>query len=55
MTEQQTEKWVAWTDEDPERRVEFEVPLGSTYDVSDAGATALGIELSESVNVARAD
>lgn len=49
----ETETWIAWIDGDKENAVEFEVPLGDTYDVASAGADALGVELSEELNVAR--
>ena len=49
-----TETWKAWTDNDPENFATFEVPLGGTCDVADAGAMALGIDVCEELNVARA-
>lgn len=51
--EAQTETWIAWLDGKKGEAVEFEVPLGGTFDVADAGATALGIDVCEELNVAR--
>ena len=48
-----TEMWEAWIDGDREGAVRFDVPVGGTCDIADAGAAALGVDVSEALNVAR--
>lgn len=48
------ERWFAWLDGRVHAHVSFYVPVGSTVDIAQAGADALGVDLSESVNVERA-
>ncbi|MDZ4253223.1 MAG: hypothetical protein U1A72_11715 [Sulfuritalea sp.] len=51
----QTETWRAWLDGKRDEAVTFEVPIAvTTYDVADAGARALGIDVCEELNVERA-
>ena len=50
----ETETWEAWLDGKRDEAVEFQVPVGGTFDVAAAGAQALGVEVSEELNVARA-
>lgn len=52
-TSAETETWEAWLDGKRDAAVTFEVPLGGTYDVVGAGADALGIDVSEDLNVQR--
>lgn len=48
------ETWLAWIDGFEDQAVEFSVPVAGTYDVAQAGADALGVAVSEQLNVARA-
>lgn len=48
-----TEKWAAWLDGQKEEAVEFEVPVFGISDIAALGAAALGVDLSELVNVER--
>lgn len=48
-----TETWEAWVDGKRDESVTFEVPLAGTFDVAQAGADALGIEVCEELNVRR--
>lgn len=48
-----SEVWEAWEDGQREGAVRFLVPLGGTFDVAESGASALGVEVSEVLNVAR--
>lgn len=48
-----TETWIAWVDGSKNEAVEFQVPIGGTFDVAQAGADALGIDVCESLNVAK--
>ncbi len=50
----ETETWVAWLDGKKDEAVEFEAPVGGTYDIAEAGAKALGIDVCEELNVQRA-
>ena len=50
----ETETWVAWLDGKRNEAVEFEVPVAGTYDVAEAGAAALGIDVCEELNIKRA-
>ena len=46
------EVWRAWEDGEKDDAVEFLVPLdGKTHDVADIGADALGVDVSERLNV----
>lgn len=47
------EVWEAWEDGKRDEAERFLVPLGGTFDVAQAGADALGVEVSEALNVAR--
>lgn len=47
------EVWEAWEDGKRDEAERFLVPLGGTFDVAEAGAAALGVDVSESLNVAR--
>jgi hypothetical protein len=51
----QNETWMAWIDGREDEAVVFLVPLDGTYDVAEAGAVALGVDVSEQLNVARKD
>lgn len=53
-TNSNSEKWIAWLDGKRDDAVEFDVPLDGTFDVAEAGAFALGIDVCEELNVARA-
>lgn len=48
-----TETWIAWIDGQREEAVEFEVPIKGLFDVAEAGAKALGIDVCDALNVAR--
>lgn len=49
------EVWTAWEDGARDDAVTFLVPLnGEAFDVADAGAQALGVDVSERLNVERA-
>jgi hypothetical protein len=49
-----TETWIAWIDGQRDEAVEFEVSLdGQPFDVAQAGADALNIDVCEALNVAR--
>ena len=46
------EVWRAWEDGEKDGAVEFLVPLdGKAHDVADIGASALGVDVSERLNV----
>ena len=49
----ETETWEAWLDGKRGDAVQFEVPLAGTFDVAEAGARALGIDVCEELNVER--
>ena len=49
-----TESWVAWLDGKRDEAVKFDAPVCGTFDIAFAGAAALGIEVCEELNVARA-
>ena len=49
----ETETWEAWLDGKREESVQFEAPLAGDFDVAEAGASALGIEVCEELNVKR--
>lgn len=48
-----TETWIAWIDGRRDDAVEFEVPVEGDVDIADAGASALGVDLCEEINVSR--
>lgn len=48
-----SEVWQAWLDGQKDDAERFFVPLGGTADVAELGAQALGVDVSESLNVAR--
>lgn len=45
------EAWEAWEDGKRGEAADFFVPFGRSFDVAEAGANALGVEVSESLNV----
>ncbi len=45
------EAWEAWEDGKRVEAADFFVPFGRSFDVAEAGANALGVEVSESLNV----
>lgn len=47
------EDWRAWIDGDEDNAVTFRVPLDAGVDIAFAGACALGVDVSENLNVAR--
>ena len=47
------EIWEAWIDGDRDNAERFSVPAGGMVDIAEAGAAALGVEVSESLNVVR--
>lgn len=49
-----TETWIAWLDGNRDEAVEFQVPLAHPFDVAQAGADALGVDVCEELNVQRA-
>ena len=49
--ESMMETWIAWIDGHKDEAVEFEVPEAGTFDVAEAGANALGIDVCEELNV----
>ena len=49
----EVEAWTAWVDGDKIGAVEFFAPVGGTFDIAEAGAAALGVEVSEQLNVSR--
>jgi hypothetical protein len=48
-----TETWIVWIDGQRDEAVEFEVPIGGVFDVAQAGADALNIDVCEALNVER--
>lgn len=49
----EVESWEAWEDGKEGARVLFFVPAHGTCDVAELGANALGVDVSESLNVQR--
>ena len=49
----EVETWEAWVDGQRDAAVEFHAPVGETFDIAEAGAAALGIEVCEELNVRR--
>ncbi len=49
----ETETWEAWIDGKRDEAVQFEAPVGGTFDIAEAAAAALGIDVCEELNVAR--
>ena len=49
----EVEVWEAWVDGKRDEAVRFLVSKGGAYDIASAGADALGVELSDSINVQR--
>lgn len=47
------EVWEAWEDGKRDEAERFLVPVGGTFDVAEAGAQALGVDVSDILNVAR--
>lgn len=50
---EETEEWEAWGDGARDDAVRFIVPAGGVVDIAEAGAAALGVDVSERLNVAR--
>lgn len=53
VTECTYEAWEAWEDGKRDESVIFLVPIGGTYDIASAGAEALGVDVSEYLNVSK--
>ena len=54
MTTHNTETWLAWIDGNEAEAIEFTIPADAiTFDVAQAGADALGIDICEALNVKR--
>jgi hypothetical protein len=49
----EVEAWEAWVDGQRDGAVEFHAPVGGAFDIAEAGAAALGVEISEELNVQR--
>lgn len=51
----ETETWIAWLDGKKAEAVEFNMPFESPkrFDIAQAGADALGVEVCEKLNVKR--
>jgi len=49
----EVEEWSAWEDGKKDEAVSFFAPVAGTFDISEAGASALSVDVSESLNVAR--
>jgi len=48
------ETWLAWVDGNEAETIEFTIPADAiTFDVAQAGADALGIDICEALNVKR--
>ena len=54
ITSEDFEVWEAWLDGQRDDAVEFLVPMEGTADVAEMGASALGVGVSEALNVSRA-
>ena len=50
---EEVEAWEAWEDGARDDAVRFIVPAGGVVDIAEAGAAALGVDVSERLNVAR--
>ena len=50
----EVEEWIAWVDENREEVASFHAPVGGTCDIASMGADALGVDVSETLNVTRA-
>lgn len=50
---QEFEIWQAWLDGKKDEAEMFRVPVGGVHDVAALGADALGVDVSEALNVAR--
>ena len=50
---EEIEAWEAWEDGARDDAVRFIVPAGGVVDIAEAGAAALGVDVSERLNVAR--
>ena len=50
---EEVEAWEAWEDGARDDAVRFIVPAGGGVDIAEAGAAALGVDVSEQLNVAR--
>lgn len=49
----EVEEWAAWEDGEKDGAVSFFAPSSGTFDIAEAGARALGVDVSESLNVSR--
>ncbi len=49
----EVEEWEAWEDEKRDEAKRFMVPAGGVVDIAEAAAQALGVDVSESLNVER--
>ena len=49
----EAEKWEAWLDGQRSCSVNFYAPVGGTFDIAQAGAEALGVEVCEELNTQR--
>lgn len=49
----ETETWEAWLDGKRDEAMHFEAPAFGTFDIADAGAAALGVDVCDELNVAR--
>lgn len=49
----EVEEWVAWEDGRKDDAVSFFAAAAGTLDIAEAGARALGVDVSESLNVSR--
>ena len=50
---EETEEWEAWEDGARDDAVRFIIPAGGVVDIAEAGAAALGVDVSERLNVDR--
>lgn len=48
-----TEIWTAWIDGEESEAVEFEAPAQGTFDIAQAAADALNIDVCDALNVKR--
>jgi hypothetical protein len=53
VNDTQTQTWLAWLDGKRDDAVRFEVPVLGTYDIAEAGADALGVDVCPELNVQR--
>jgi hypothetical protein len=53
MNNANTETFIAWLDGQESNAVEFEAPVQSTFDIAQAAADALGVDVCDELNVKR--